>query len=108
MNEPSSPMKKVVLAVAAVVLGCNLALFPSCKTALTTVNPCGTIFGFCEPTDIDRMFADIPDYDLDPSCTIPYYGLDAGGQAGGGGGAQGLGVCSTTPVYPFTPGSRPE
>ena len=88
MNKPSSPMKKTVLAVAAVV------------------HPCGTIFGFCEPTDIDRMFADIPDYDLDPSCTIPYYGLDAGGAAGGG--AQGLGACSTTPVYPFTPGARPE
>ena len=107
MNKPSSPTKKAVLAVAAVVLGCNLALFPSCETVLTTVNPCGTIFGFCQPTDIDRMFADIPDYDLDPSCTIPYYGLDAGGQAAGGG-AQGLGVCSATPVYPFTPGSRPE
>ena len=98
--------KKRLLVVAAVVVGCPLALFPSCKTVATTVNPCGSIFGFCDPTDVDRLFADIPDYDLDPTCSIPYYGLDAGAQTGGG--QQGLGQCSPTPVYPFTPGPRPE
>lgn len=103
----SGTMKRRVLAVAAVVVvGCNLAWFPSCETVATTLNPCGTIFGFCDPTDIDRMFADIPDYELDPTCTIPYYGLDSAGQ-GGGGGQQGLGQCSAVPVYPYTPGARP-
>ena len=107
MPKLSGTMKKRLFAVAAVVIGCNLALFPSCETVATTVNPCGSIFGFCDPTDVDRLFADIPDWDLDPSCSIPYYGLDATG-AGGGGGGQGLGVCSPTPIYPFTPGPRPE
>ena len=106
MSKLSGTMKKRLFAVAAVVVGCNLALFPSCETVATTVNPCGSIFGFCDPTDVDRLFADIPDWDLDPSCSVPYYGLDGGGV--GGGGAQGLGVCSPTPVYPFTPGPRPE
>ena len=105
MLKLSGTMKGRLLALSAmVVVGCNLALFPSCKTVATTVNPCGSIFGFCDPTDVDRLFADIPDYDLDPTCTIPYYGLDAGG---GGAGGQGLGQCSTTPVYPYTPGPRP-
>ncbi len=107
MRQRSSGSTSRWLVAAAAVTGCTLAILPSCETVVTTVNPCGTIFGFCDPVDIDRMFADVPDWDLDPTCTIPYYGLDAGG-AGGGGGAQGLGTCAATPVYPFTPGPRPD
>jgi hypothetical protein len=105
-----SPMSKrswLLLSTAALVCGQVLALLPSCETALTTLNPCGSIFGFCEPTDIDLMFAEVPDFDLDPSCTIPYYGTYGETGAGGGGGGAALGNCATTPVYPFTPGSRP-
>ena len=94
----------------AVLLTGSLAvsgLLPSCETALTTFNPCGSIFGFCEPQDIDLMFADIPDYDLDPSCTIPYFGINNPDAPGGGGGAGAQGNCATSPVYPFTPGARP-
>ena len=104
--EQSPRVRKPRLVVALAVLACGqvLALLPSCESALTTVNPCGSIFGFCDPTDIDVMFADIPDYDLDPSCSIPYYGVQNPGAAGAGG----AGACATSPVYPYTPGPRPD
>ncbi len=100
---------RLLIALAVLASGQLMALLPSCETAVTTLNPCGSIFGFCDPTDIDRMFGSVPDFNLDPSCTIPFYGVDnpQGGGGGGGGGAQ-LGVCATSPVYPFTPGPRPD
>lgn len=63
------------------------------------MNPCGSIFGFCDPIDVDLMFADIPDYDLDPTCSIPYYGVTNPAFAG---------TCSTAVTYPYTPGPRPD
>ena len=52
-------------------------------------NPCGTIFDFCEPEDIDLLFAEVPDWDVDPTCTIP-------------------GACGDPfPIFPVTPGERP-
>jgi hypothetical protein len=48
---------------------------PSCEGLLTTFNPCGTIFGFCQPVDIDRLFADTTDFDRDPTCTVTLGGL---------------------------------
>jgi len=113
MRTPATRTRNALLIGAATLTGCVFAsgLLPSCQTALTTVNPCGSIFGFCDPTDIDLLFADVPDYNLDPTCTIPYYGVygdDQGGGGGGGGGQQNLGTCATTPVFPFNPGSRPE
>ena len=109
MKRASDWKKHRVLVGLAVLTGCTFGsgLLPSCETALTTVNPCGSIFGFCEPTDMDLLFADVPDFELDPTCTIPYYGFgDPGGGGGGGGGIQG--TCASQPVYPFTPGARPE
>ena len=90
---------RLIIALAVLVCGQVLALLPSCETALTTVNPCGSIFGFCDPIDMDLMFADIPDYDLDPTCSIPYYGVTNPATAGG---------CATSVTYPYTPGSRPD
>ena len=107
MAESSRKTKRWMGAAVIALIGCNMAIFPSCETIVTTVNPCGTIFGFCDPTDIDRIFADFPDFDLDPTCSIPFFGLDAGGQQGGGGGQQNLGTCSPAPIFPFTPGPRP-
>ena len=34
------------------------------------VNPCGTILD-CDPLEWDLMFNDYPDWNLDPTCTIP-------------------------------------
>ena len=50
----------------------QFGLLSSCEDILTTFNPCGNIFGFCTEEDIDLLFATIPDYGLDPTCTIPY------------------------------------
>lgn len=105
MTSQSRATRRRWCGLAAAVTGCCFAsFFPSCETTLTTLNPCGSIFGFCNPQDIDRLFADIPDFDLDPTCTIPFFGLDNPAQGGGQGGA---GICSNTPIFPFTPGARP-
>lgn len=87
----------VGMLTAVVSGGMLLGLLPSCETTLTTFNPCGTIFAFCDPYEVDLLFADVPDYGLDPSCTVPYYGLDGEHEAGD---------CSQYPVYPYTPGLR--
>lgn len=34
------------------------------------VNPCGTIFN-CDPAEYDLLTTDFPDWDIDPTCTIP-------------------------------------
>jgi len=94
--------RRTLVGLAVLSAGSLPALLPSCETALTTLNPCGSIFGFCDPEDLDLMFADIPDYDLDPSCSIPYYGITSGDTGSGQ-----AGTCATSPVYPFTPGARP-
>lgn len=87
---------------------------PSCSTLLTVFNPCGTVFAFCNAREIDALFGDIPDYSLDPSCTIPFFGIDngaTGGTTGGGGGAGAgggqVGSCATQEIFPTTPGPRP-
>lgn len=101
-QSPRVRKPRLVIVLAVLACGQVLALFPSCESTLTTINPCGSIFGFCDPTDIDLMFADIPDYDLDPSCSIPYYGVQNPGAAGG------ADACATSPIYPYTPGPRPD
>lgn len=59
--------------VATLFLGCvfQLGWIPSCEGILTTVELCGTVLGNCQPGTFDLLFADIPDYDVDPTCTIP-------------------------------------
>ncbi len=38
---------------------------------LNNFNPCGTILN-CDPLEYDLAFSDgFPDYDVDPTCTIP-------------------------------------
>jgi hypothetical protein len=78
------------LAVPGVAMF-QLGFLPSCEGILTTFNPCGTVFGFCSEADLDLLFADIPDFDLDPTCTIPFA---TGGDCAGG------------PILP-NPGPRP-
>jgi hypothetical protein len=114
MIRVSERKKFMAGAIAVLSAGSVAAIFPSCETIATSLNPCGSVFGFCEPNDVVRMFGSIPDYDIDPTCTLPLFGVESGNQQGGGGGGgggggqQNLGTCTTTPVYPFTPGPRPE
>ncbi len=107
MKKISKNGKVSFVALAATLLGCNLAIFPSCKTAATVLNPCGSVLGFCDPTDITQLFGDVPNFEDDPSCSIPFFGLAGDQGGGGGGGGQNVGTCSTVPIYPFTPGARP-
>ncbi len=83
----------VVLAAGATVFG-----IPSCQGMLTTFNPCGTVFDFCEPYEIDALFADSPDWSLDPTCSIPFFGVYNTDVAGD---------CSEYVIYQNTPGWRP-
>ena len=72
-----SPKRRV--AVSMLMLAPLLAgtvLSSGClETALLAANPCGTIFKNCTP---DTWYAVIwpvieaPNYDKDPSCTIPF------------------------------------
>lgn len=62
------------LLMLAPLIGTTFA--PGClETALLAANPCGTVLSNCTP---DQWYALIwpvvtaPDYDRDPSCTIPY------------------------------------
>jgi len=90
---------RVAVAVAVSVgSGVVFGFLPSCETTLTTLNPCGTIFAFCEPYEVDQLFADTPDYSLDPTCTIPFYGLDPLHDAGD---------CATTETFPPRPANAP-
>jgi hypothetical protein len=84
-------LRKISRSVARVLIpGAVMFQFgflPSCEGLLTTFNPCGNILAFCSEEDIDLLFADIPDFDLDPTCTIPF-------------------GCGNGPILP-NPGPRP-
>ncbi len=87
------------VALAVVTSGMVLALIPSCQGILTTFNPGGSVFGFVQDYQIDALFGSVPDFSLDPSCTIPYFGVQNSGLAG---------TCATSVIYDQTPGPRPQ
>jgi len=91
--------QKVYVGMAVMAVGTTF--LPSCGGLLTTVNPCGTVFAFCTAEELDAFFGSFPDYSLDPTCTIPYFGLDPANQGA-------LGGCANINVYPTTPGPRPQ
>jgi len=73
-------------------------------TMVKSINPCGTIID-CDPLEFDLLFMDIPNFEADPSCTIPGY-CDGpvpfptdvnltNGQGAGGGAAAGAGGTGT-------------
>jgi hypothetical protein len=37
---------------------------------VNNVNPCGTILN-CDPVEYDLLTTDFPDWDIDPTCTVP-------------------------------------
>jgi hypothetical protein len=99
------------------VLAGGSVLGSGCMNTLASINLCGTVFTFCTPTDqLNLLFPmlELPDFDTDPSCTIPL-GCggsdvlppleggpgggetdepidDSGGGLGGGGGGGGGGI----------------
>jgi hypothetical protein len=89
----------VTAAVVSVgVLGCGSC---SGKGLLTTFNPGFPVILGPSVTqeDIQLLFASIPDYGYDPSCSIPGYGFDPENPANN---------CAPAPVWPHVPGNRPE
>ncbi|MBI4579778.1 MAG: hypothetical protein HY718_08755 [Planctomycetes bacterium] len=40
------------------------------EVAVRNVNPCGTVFN-CSPVEYDLLTTDYPDWNVDPTCTIP-------------------------------------
>ena len=104
MFEIKKPMKRRVLMGALVLSTCvfQLGFLPSCEGVLTTLNPGGSILGAISAEDIDLLFTDVPDWNYDPTCTIPGFGFDPDSA-----GAVPTGECADQPVYPNTPGARP-
>lgn len=60
------------LVLATSVMGTTFQLGAGCLSrAAQMINPCGTILN-CDPLEYDLAFQDwVPDWDLDPTCTIP-------------------------------------
>ena len=94
MKQPKSLARRTWTTLAIVAAGAAVFGIPSCQGMLTTFNPCGTVFDFCEPYEIDALFADTSDYTLDPTCSIAYFGVYSEDDAGD---------CSTSVLYLNTP-----
>lgn len=108
-------LKKAMLGIT-VMLGGSTVMADGCINTLASVNLCGTVLTFCTPADQLNLFfpyLQVPDYETDPSCTIPlgcgandvYQNIPAGfpggtginqptlsqtGNTGGGGGGGGI------------------
>lgn len=66
-------LKKALLG-ASVLLAGGTVLSNGCMNTLASINVCGTVFTFCTPGDQLSLlwpYLEIPDYQTDPSCTIP-------------------------------------
>ena len=87
---------RALVALATISVGCTFISIPSCKGLLTTFNPGDTIFSSFSATDINGLWADVPDWELDPTCTIPYYGINHTTTTGG--------TCADHDIYSNTPG----
>ncbi len=97
-----------VLAVGVVLAGALLVVSLSACSRVsglaTTFNPCGTIFAFCDPADIPLLFADIPYFRVDPTCTIPGFGFNP--DTAGNVPTTTSGGCADQFVFPI-PGATP-
>ncbi len=94
-------LQRAFIGMAALGTGTAFLGIPSCEGVLTTFNPCGTVLAFCTAEELDALFSPIPNYNLDPTCSIPYFGLDPANSGV-------IGTCSPVNVYNTTPGPRPQ
>ncbi|HRX85996.1 MAG TPA: hypothetical protein P5572_13335 [Phycisphaerae bacterium] len=93
--------RRACVGMAVVATGTAFISLPSCQGVLTTFNPCGTVLSFCTAEELDALFSPIPNYNLDPTCSIPFFGLDPANSGV-------VGTCGTVNVYNTTPGPRPQ
>ncbi|QDV92187.1 hypothetical protein RAS2_33010 [Phycisphaerae bacterium RAS2] len=66
-------LRKLMLGATAILAG-GTVLNNGCINTLASVPICGTVLTFCTPTDqLNLMFPllETPDFNADPSCTIP-------------------------------------
>ena len=66
-------LRKVMVGAAVLMAG-GTVLSNGCMNALASVSVCGTVLTFCTPQDqLNLLFPmlEVPDFDTDPSCTIP-------------------------------------
>lgn len=74
-NKPMSSRKSGFARILWAALAGTGALFISlgsaCEWTTKRFDPCGTLFANCNPGDFDLAFASVPDYLVDPTCTIP-------------------------------------
>ena len=66
-------VRKITLGLTVLLSG-STVFDNGCFNTLASVNVCGTILTFCTPADqINLLFPylEVPDFDTDPSCTIP-------------------------------------
>jgi hypothetical protein len=67
-------LKRVVLGLSIALAGGTL-LDNGCINTLASIPVCGTVLTFCTPQDqLNLMYSmlDVPNYEWDPSCTVPY------------------------------------
>jgi len=63
--------KWISMVLASGLLGSIFHVPTGCFSKLANnVNPCGVIL-VCDPVEYDLLFQDFPDYNVDPTCTIP-------------------------------------
>ena len=98
MSRSTRRFKKAWVCAAVATVGSLCLSIPSCQGLLTTFNPGGTVFSSFTDYQLDALLGDIPDWNLDPTCTIPYYGVNNTDTAG---------TCAQNIIYPTTPGPRP-
>ncbi len=98
--------KKIILTASILATS---TIF-GCIISLSSVNLCGTVFTFCSPADQLNIFypyLEVPDYNVDPTCTIPYgcdNGFIGGLEGGPGGGVSTEPANSSDPVGGVTGG----
>ena len=91
-------LKKALLGVSVLLAG-GTVLSNGCMNTVASINLCGTVFTFCTPGDQLSLFwpyLEIPDYQADPSCTIPM-GCDGSDLFPSIPGAPGSGGASSAP-----------
>ena len=64
------------LLLVGLTITCGRLYQSGCyESFLLGINPCGTVLAICTPEDWYRAISPaltFPNYELDPSCTIPY------------------------------------
>lgn len=85
-------IRRMVVGLAVLTTGITYLNIPSCQGLLTTVNPCGTVFSFCTAEELAATLSNTPNYNLDPTCSIPFFGVNQGT-------AGVAGTCGTVNVF---------